>query len=150
MIKITEYRYIKTTYESKINWRSTVDYLRCSPKFNGSPRRDHVLVNTTQGVMFGQLVFVFTMKIYDTIYPIALIRPFAKEKGKGANLQKDKDHGFLRLRKLPGTKTEFIFARSIIRGALLVPARDADENYLVFHVADGDIMVRVREILQQK
>ncbi len=26
-----------------------------------------------------------------------------------------------------------------------VPARDAAENYFVFHVADGDIMVRVRE-----
>ena len=149
MIKLTEFRYIKATYESKINWRSSVDYLRCSPDFNGSPRHDHVLVNTMQGIMFAQLLFVFTMKISDIIYPIALILPFTREKSKGANLQKDKDHGFLRLRKLKETKIEFIFARSIIRGALLVPARDVDDNYLVFHVSDTDIAARVREILQQ-
>lgn len=149
-MKITEFRYIKATYESRINWRSTVDYLRCSPEFINSPRHDHVLVNTAQGVMFAQLVFVFTMKISETIYPIALIHPFTREKSKGANLQKDKDHGFLRLRKLKDTKTEFIFARSIIRGVLLVPARDVVNNYLVFHVSDGDITVRVREILQQE
>lgn len=147
---MTEFRFIKATYESRINWRSTVDYLRCSPKFHGSPRHDHVLVNTAQGVIFAQLVFVFTMKISNGIYPIALIHPFAREKSKGANLQKDKDHGFLRLRKLKETKTEFIFSRSIIRGALLVPAKDVVDNYLVFHVADEDIAVRVREILQQQ
>lgn len=144
---MTEFRYIKATYESRINWRSTIDSLRCSPNFHDAIRRDHVLVNTTQGVIFAQLVLVFTLKILKVIYAIALIHPFAREKSKGARLQKDKDLGFLRLRKLKDTKTEFIFIRSIIRGAVLVPDEDVVGNYLVFHDLDGDMAVRVREML---
>ena len=149
MIKIVEFRFIKATYESRINWRSTVDSLRCSPNFHGSTRRDHVLINTMQGAVFAQLVLVFTLKILNVTYPVALIHPFARETSRGSRLQKDKDLNFLRLRKLKDAKTEFIFVRSIIRGAVLVPDEAVTDNYLVFHDLDGDMFVRVREMLKQ-
>lgn len=109
------------------------------------------MVNTTEGVIFAQLIFVFTIKIADVIYPIALILPFTYNTSKSTTRQtKDKDLQFLRVRKPKDTGTEFIMARSIIRGAVLVPSYDADREYVVFDVLDSDTVVRVRRILKNQ
>lgn len=147
--KIKEFRFIKAAYESRVTWRTNIDYLRCSPKFNEEPRYDNVLVNTTQGIIFAQLVFVFTLQISSEVYPIALIQPFKRAKATGATLQKDKDLRFFRLRKQKDVQTEFIFVRSIVCGVVLVPARDKDkpDDYLVFDVMDSDMLLRIKELL---
>ncbi|KAF8197090.1 hypothetical protein BJ912DRAFT_1020953 [Pholiota molesta] len=149
--KITEFHFIKVAYESRINWKTSVDYLRCSPNFNHAARYDCVIVDTTSGVIFAKLALVFTIQISGNIYPLALVHPFTREYLKPKDsilLEKDKDLRFLRLRKLKDKKAEFIFARCIIRGVVLVPALDKEDNYLVFDMADTDITVRVREILE--
>ncbi|KAF8148377.1 hypothetical protein BJ912DRAFT_1125700, partial [Pholiota molesta] len=146
--KIREFRFLKATYESWVSSRAVTDYLRCSPNFNHQPRYDHVIVNTPQGPIFAQLVFTFTLKIAKQQYPIALIQPFERVKSTGAQLKKDSDLRFLRLRKVKDTKTEFIFVRSIIRGLVIVPAFDKAEEYVVFDVLDSDMMLRVKEMLR--
>ncbi|TFY76117.1 hypothetical protein EWM64_g7894 [Hericium alpestre] len=57
---IQEYQLLKVTYESMVDWRAKTDYLRCSPLFHGSPRRDFVIVDMIRGNIFGQLLFMFT------------------------------------------------------------------------------------------
>jgi len=101
-----------------------------------------VLINTAQGVLFAQLIFVFSVQFLETIYPMALIQGLTPS---ATQRQKDKDLRFLRLKKLK--KTEFIFARSIIRGAVLLPAGDTNGDYIVFDLLDCDMCMRIQEIL---
>jgi hypothetical protein len=129
------------SYESRITWKAVTDYLRCSPRFFDAPRYDYALINTAQGVLFAQLVFVFSIQLSETIYPMALIQGFTP----ATRLQKDKDLRFLRLKKLK--KTELIFARSIIRGAVLLPAGDTDGDYIVYDLTDQDMCMRIQKIL---
>ena len=135
------------SYESRVTWKAIVDYLRCSPCFYNAPRYDYVLVNTVQGVIFAQLVFVFTVNFLETVYPIALIQGFAKANSSAAITKKDNDLRFLRLRKLKDTRTELIFVRSIIRGAILLPAGDKEGDYIVFDLVDSDMCMRIQELL---
>ena len=133
------------SYESRVTWKAITDYLRCSPNFFNAPQDDYVLVNTVQGVLFAQLVFVFSIQISETIYPLALIQGFGPAKPSPAQLRKDTDLRFLRLKKLK--KTELIFARSIIRGAVLLPAGDTDGDFIVFDLIESDMFMRIQEIL---
>lgn len=138
---------MKATYESWVSWRAKTDYLWCSPKFNNEPQYDYVLVNTHEGTIFTQLVFIFILQISGKPYPIALIQPFKRVKTSGTILEKDKDLHFLRLHKEKETKTEFTFMRTILWGVVLIPALDKPDDYLVFDVCDSDIMLRVKELL---
>ena len=42
---------------------------------------------------------------------------------------------------------EFIWARSIIRGAVIVPAYDNENHSIVFDIVDADMVLRVIDIL---
>ncbi len=145
--QITEFRFLKSFYESRITWRMDTDYLRCTPSHFNEARHDCVIVNTGDRVMFAQLVFIFTISIRGTTYPIALIRPFRRETGTAAMKRKDCDLRFLRIRIQPPTSTEFIWARSIIRGTLVFPAFDKESDTIVFDLVDPDMYVRIQEIL---
>jgi hypothetical protein len=103
-------------------------------------------VNTAQGVIFAQLVFVFTVNFLETVYPIALIQGFARAKSSAAIIKKDIDLHFLHLRKLKDIHTEFVFARSIIHGAILLPAGDREGDYIVFDLVDTDMCMRIQEL----
>lgn len=102
-------------------------------------------INTAQGVLFAQLIFVFSVQFSETMYPMALIQGFTPANPSAAQRQKDKDLRFLRLKKLK--KTELIFARSIIRGAVLLPAGDTNGDYIVFDLTDTDMCMRIQEML---
>lgn len=128
-----------------------VDHLRCHVSFNNAPRYDCVMLHTSSGPVFARLVFVFTLAISGIDYPIALVQPFARCKPAQNLLKKDQDLRFLRVRQVKEEKTEFIFARSIIRGAVLIPAGDeglTGSSYIVYDVLDSDMMLRVKSILQ--
>ncbi|KAH9175743.1 hypothetical protein EDB89DRAFT_1833379, partial [Lactarius sanguifluus] len=121
--KITEYRSMKVWYESMVDWRQYLDYLYCSPNFHGQERHDFVILKTTDGFIFAELLFIFTTS------------------SKDINL---------RLRRLcPKSSTEFFFVQSIVRGAPLIPTFDnMSGDYLVMDVVDhnGDLFVRCNEI----
>jgi hypothetical protein len=42
---------------------------------------------------------------------------------------------------------EFVWAQTIVRGAVIVPANDLENHSIVFDVLDADIYLRVRDIL---
>ena len=98
--------------------------------------------------MFAQLIFVFVTKIDDIDYPWAFIQPYDSPIGPLTN--KEKDLKLLRVRAQPRASAEFVDARSIIRGILLIPTFEKDGDYFVFDVLDDDLFMRVQEIWKEK
>jgi hypothetical protein len=141
--KITEFRFLKVNYESLVDFCQTMDYLRCSPSFHNLPQYDCVIVNTTTGVFFVRLLFLFTCDINNTPYPIALVRPYDAPVGR--RLQKDKHMKFWRVRQR-GTVSEFILAESIIRGVALAPDPTTVGDFLVMDTIDSDIFLRMKQM----
>jgi hypothetical protein len=68
-----EFHFIKAQYESKVTWKTDTDYIRCSPKYHNYPRYDCVLLNTSNGPVFAQLVLVFVVVVDGKDYSIALV-----------------------------------------------------------------------------
>jgi len=60
--------------------------------------------------------------------------------------KRDEHLGYLRLRPCTDTNTSFIFLESIIRGALLIPTTEAEDEHLVFDLLDDDAFVRCRKV----
>ncbi|KAH9024194.1 hypothetical protein EDB85DRAFT_2075196 [Lactarius pseudohatsudake] len=142
--KLTEYRSMKVCYESKVDWQQYLDYLYCSPSFHSQERHDFVILKTTTGFIFAQLLFIFTCSVAGNSHPICLTRPLDAPMGQ----PRIKDRS-LRLRRLRSkSSTEFFFVRSIVRGAPLIQAFDNSDDYFVMDVVDhsGDLLIRCEEI----
>lgn len=122
--------------------------MRCSPNFYNQPRYDAVLIQTTEGMIFGRLLALFiaqpTKKHKGA--PIALILPYDGT-FRTNERNKDQHFGLHRVRPFPQAKAELFAAQSIIRGGLLIPAYDTDTDYFVFDVLDGDMFLRMREVM---
>ncbi|KAJ6539999.1 hypothetical protein DFH09DRAFT_929817, partial [Mycena vulgaris] len=76
------FQFLKVHYESLSSWTSTIDYLRCNPTFQGHPRYDCVLVETVDGPIFAQLVYVFSCTVEKKVHLFALILPFDTPTGR--------------------------------------------------------------------
>ncbi|KAJ6554445.1 hypothetical protein B0H19DRAFT_1294201 [Mycena capillaripes] len=139
---IVPFQFLKVYYDSLSDWKPTVDYLRCNPKFHGHPRYDYVLVKTTDKPIFAQLIYLFSCAVGDKSYPLALILPLDAPIGRVT--RKDKLLRFRRVRAKPRRQAEFISVRSIIRGAVLVADFDKLGDFLVFDVLDGDTSLRLK------
>ncbi|KAI9428775.1 hypothetical protein H4582DRAFT_2091022 [Lactarius indigo] len=142
--KITEYRSMKVCYESKVDWEQYLDYLYCSPNFHGRKRYDFVILMTTEGFIFAELKFIFTVSVAEDKYPICLVCPLDASTGPPRAKEKD-----LRLRRLRARRSmEFFFAQSIVRGAPLIQDFNKHGDYLVMDVVDhtGDLFIRCNEI----
>ena len=147
-LQISEYRYLKVTYESKITWQAATDHLRCNPNFQKKPRYDCVIINTTTGIIFAKLIFIFTTKIDDTRHPWAFIQPYDLPIGRLTD--KEKELELFRVRAQPRGSAEFVDARSIIRGVLLVPTFEKEDDYFIFDVLDADLFLRMKELWKEK
>jgi len=143
-LQVKEYCFLKANYESMVDWKLATDYLRCSPKFHNHPRYDCVIISTTEKIIFGQLIFVFTCTLdgSDASYPIALIHLFNVPTGPPPQL--DRDLGFLRLKKASPNACEFISIHSIIRGALLAEDFANPGDFLVIDILDADMFLRLK------
>jgi len=121
-----------------------IDIIYSSPRFHDRERHDFAIVQTTNGCIFAQLLFLFSCSVADRIFTICLVRPL------DAPIRtppiKDRDLGLCRVRAR--ANTEFIFARSILRGAPLVQDFNKAGDYLVMDVVDhtGDLFLRCHEI----
>ena len=131
-------------YENLVTWKESTDYLRCTPRFFNHPRYDSVIVETLNGPIFAHLICIFNYCVGDIDYPTALIQPCDAPIGRLR--RKDVDLCLTRVRCKPRDRAEFISVRSIIRGAVLVPAFDKDDDFLVMDVLDADMFVRVRKM----
>ena len=86
--------------------------------------------------------------IGDTKYPWAFIQPYDSPIRELTD--KEKALELLRVRAQPRGSAEFVDARSIIRGVLLVPTFEKEGDYFVFDVLDADLFLRVRELLKER
>lgn len=135
---------MKVDYESMVDWRQWTDYLRCSPMFHGKPRYDCIIINTMDGLIMGQLVFMFTCEVSKTPYPLALIRPF-EPPGSQPTI-KDRELGFYRFRAKPRGSCEFFSVQSIVRGVLLVEDKTRYGEYLVLDSVDPDMFLCMKAL----
>ncbi|KAH9029823.1 hypothetical protein EDB85DRAFT_1866919 [Lactarius pseudohatsudake] len=135
---------MRVWYESMVDWQQYQDYVYCTPLFHGKERHDFVILKTTNGFIFAELLFIFTTSVAEHRFPICLVRPF-----DAAIQPRSKDIN-LRLRRLcPKSSTEFFFAQSIVRGAPLIPTFDnMSGDHFVMDIVDhnGDLFVRCNEI----
>jgi hypothetical protein len=127
-----------------VTWELVADYLRCSPQFHNHPRYDFVLVHTLDKLIFAQLIFAFSIVIGNDTYPIVLIQPL--DAPPGSRSIKEKELNLIRLRPRPRASSEFIFVRSIIRGAPVAKDFGKPYDYLVMDTVDPDLFFRLKSI----
>jgi hypothetical protein len=75
--------------------------------------------------------------------PIALVQPFTEIT---TLRKKDKDLCLHRLQVMPREKAIFVPARSIIRGAYIIPEGLKEKTSLVVDVVDTDMFLRINEM----
>jgi hypothetical protein len=104
-------------------------------------------VQTTTGCIFAQLLLIFFCSISGTTFAICSIQPL--DALIRAPPTKDRELGLCCVRAQ--NEPEFIFARSIVRGAPLIQDFDKQGDYFVMDVVDhtGDMFLRCEEILPQ-
>ncbi|KAJ7622984.1 hypothetical protein B0H17DRAFT_1164466 [Mycena rosella] len=134
--KISPHKILKVFYQSLEDWADEADYLRCNPSFHGRPRYDGALVKTPAGEIFVKLIYMFKI---DLGQPLDVLT--------GRISAKDRALKFIRVRERPRQAAEFIFVRTIIRGAVLVAAGDEDSDHLVMDVVDGDMYLRLKGLV---
>ncbi|TEB18351.1 hypothetical protein FA13DRAFT_1822013 [Coprinellus micaceus] len=155
---IQEHRMLRVLYESKETWQWESNILRCSPSFYNNPRYDSVMIQVDDGhPLFARLLHLFTVaNSHDPTsprIPLALILPY-----DGHVTQQEVTHdsflGFHRIRPQVKPIPEVVFARWIIRGALLIPSFGDDEDdismtadHFVFDILDSDMFLRMRDII---
>lgn len=123
-------------------------------------RYDSVIINDGNGnesddngtiPLFARLLALFVVQDDKSKpgVPLALVLPYD---GKVSRAQRRKDvklGNFYRVQpKARNAKPEVIFARSIIRGAVLVSTYKDQESYFVFDVLDSDMFLRISSILK--
>ncbi|KAG1731406.1 hypothetical protein EDB19DRAFT_2008263 [Suillus lakei] len=139
---VTKHRFVKVNFESIVDWRTTTDYLRCSPSFHNFPRYDCVILQTQAGVIFGRLLMLFTCVVDGQTHPVALVHPYDAPVGQRS--LKDKHFQFWRVRQRPRISSEFFSVHSIIRGAALVEDHSIPGDYLVIDTIDTDMFLRMK------
>ncbi|KAG1748380.1 uncharacterized protein EDB91DRAFT_1235712 [Suillus paluster] len=141
---ITEFRFIKVNYESLVDWRVSMDYLRCNPMFHGLPRYDCVILQTEAGAIFTKLLLIFTCTVGDVQYPIALTLPY--DQPVGARPRKDKHFKFWWVKAKPRASAECFSVQSIVRGCVLAEDSTRPNEFLVVDTIDTDMFLWMKEI----
>ncbi|KAI9435631.1 hypothetical protein BJY52DRAFT_1197489 [Lactarius psammicola] len=93
--------------------------------FHGHERHDFMILKTTTGFIFAQLVFIFTISVAECKYPLCMASSSPREAIDGV-----------------------LFAQSIVRGAPLIQDFAKLGDYFVMDVVDhtGDLFLRCDEI----
>lgn len=132
------------TYNSLVDWTPSTDYVCCNPKFHGHPRYDFVIANLGRGLVFAQLVFVFTCKVSGQNYRLALVQPLSKPSRATAK-EADRVASIHRWHARDRKSCEVIPLDCIVRGALLVKDTKYKGDYFVIDTLDGDMYLRVKQ-----
>ncbi|KAG2137820.1 hypothetical protein BD769DRAFT_1351482 [Suillus cothurnatus] len=142
--QIYEHRYLKVNYESTVDWKQVTDHLRCNPQFYGSPRFDHALIQlTAEATAFVRLVFLFRCRI-PNIGPMefALVQPYTARISGPRRM--DRPLKLTRVKALPRACSIFVPLSSFIRGAVLVPDSEHQDEYIVVDHIDSDMFLRMK------
>lgn len=139
-------------FTSKETWDSESNVVRCHPDFYRNRRFESVMINTgsPERPLFARLLALFSIQDKKgegkKSFPLALIVPYEGSVGNPQR-QRDKNRGeFYRVCATKKVKPELVFARTIIRGAVLCSTYSTTDDYFVFDVLDSDMFLRVREL----
>ena len=124
-----------------------IDIVHCNPHFHDRERRDFVIVQTTNGCIFAQLLFIFSCSVADRIFTVCLVRPL--DAPIRTPPVKDRNLGLCHVRAR--ANNEFIFAQSILRGAPLIQDFNKGGDYFVMDVVNhtGNLFLHCHEIFPQ-
>ncbi|KAJ7265959.1 hypothetical protein B0H12DRAFT_1046401 [Mycena haematopus] len=131
-------------YQSKVDWRSGRDILRCNPRFHGAPRFDSVMYeDDNDSLAMGQFHFLFRCHLpSDSALDLAMVLPFRRTAWQ-PNTRTDCP---IR-QKLPVKSSQFIALEYIVRGALLSPIFGGkDGMHYIIDCVDEDMYLRVHNI----
>jgi hypothetical protein len=135
------------TFTSRVTWQTEIDHLRCNSSFNNKPRYDYALISTPDGgVIFAQLLFMFTTATKVKIFPWILIQPLDAHVPQPN--PRERDFQLFRIRAR--TSSCFISAKSIIRGVVVIPTYAKEGDYYVFDLLDDDIFFRLRDLWKER
>ena len=131
-------------YVSTVDWREATDHLRCNPRFHGRPRFDCALIQlTTEKTVFVRLVLIFKCRISNIgSFEFVLVQPYTA--GIGGPRRVDRTFKLTRVKAVHRVSSIFIPLSSFIRGAVLVPDPDHQDEYFVVDHIDGDMFVRMK------
>ncbi|KAI6156008.1 hypothetical protein BKA82DRAFT_3967167 [Pisolithus tinctorius] len=141
---VKEYRYLLVNYESTVTWNQCTDRLRCNPSFFGVPRYDCVLIQYTETeTAFVRLICMFSCVIPDIgSMEFILAQPFMTRIGPARTI--DHDLRLKRVKSVPRAASIFIPLCSIIRGAILAPDTEHDDEFFVVEQLDSDMFLRTQ------
>ncbi|KAF8184612.1 hypothetical protein K438DRAFT_2020332 [Mycena galopus ATCC 62051] len=140
-IQIEQCKVIYVDYQSKVDWRSARDILRCNPN---APRFDCIIYETdNDSLAMGELHFVFRCHLPgNAALDLAMVCPFRKTSWQ-PNTRTD-----CPIReKMPVTTSSFVALEHVVRGALICPIFDGKEGmHYVVDCVDEDMYLRVNNI----
>ncbi|KAI0684537.1 hypothetical protein BC835DRAFT_1292984 [Cytidiella melzeri] len=139
--------YMLVDFEHKVSWRTNTDrlYCRSTPDYN-TERFDCALIHMSDTeVMFCRLVRIFVYSTGEQKFALALIQPMATVARRA-----DAALALCRLREKPRRESMVVPARSIIRGAVIVPDRQHDGEYTLMDGLDTDHFLRMMSLFQNR
>ncbi|KAJ6509636.1 hypothetical protein DFH09DRAFT_942461 [Mycena vulgaris] len=141
---IQQCRIMYVEYQSKVDWRSATDILRCNPLFHGRPRFDSMIYEEDNSPLaVGELHFVFRCHLPgNAVIDLALVRPF----GTTAWQPNTRTDCLIR-KELPLNNCHFIALEHVVRGILLCPIFGGQDGmHYIVDCIDEDMYLRVNNI----
>ncbi|KAG1850743.1 hypothetical protein C8R48DRAFT_750083 [Suillus tomentosus] len=147
--QIHEHRYLKVNYELMVDWKQATDHLWCNPQFHGLPWFDHALIQlTVDETIFVCLIFLFRCCISNLgSFEFALIQLYTARINSARRT--DRFFKLTRVKAVPRASSIFVPLKSFIRGALLVPDPEYQDEYLVVDHIDSDMFLRMKAQVPQ-
>lgn len=112
-----------------------------------------MLVNSTEGPFFARLCFLFSLSAsrHSEPIPLAVVLPYDGKVDRRIREQDWESFELFRVKEPLNAQPEIVFARSILRGGVLVPTGDEMEKerpkeLYVFDLIDPDMFLRMREM----
>ncbi|KAG2045352.1 hypothetical protein BDR03DRAFT_848345 [Suillus americanus] len=140
-MQIHEHCYLKVNYKSTVDWKQVTDHLRCNPQFHRLPRFDHALIQlTVEETIFVRLIFLFRCCIPNFgSFEFALVQPYTAR--INGSRRTDRFFKLTRVKTVPRASSIFVPLSSFIRGAVLVPDPDHQDEHLIVDHIDSDMFL---------
>ncbi|KAJ7220703.1 hypothetical protein GGX14DRAFT_559495 [Mycena pura] len=140
--QIEQCKVIYVDYQSKVDWRSARDILRCNPHFHGAPRFDSVIYED-DGNPLALVEFHFIFRCHlpsGAVLDLALVQPFHETKWQ------PKTRTDCPIREISKT-WKFIALEQVVRGALLCPIFGGKDGvHYIVDCIDEDMYLRLHDI----
>ncbi|KAG1874443.1 hypothetical protein F4604DRAFT_1880894 [Suillus subluteus] len=140
--QIHEHHYLKVNYESMVDWKQVTDHLQCNPQFH------RVATLMAEETIFVRLIFLFRCSISNFgSFEFVLVQPYTVRINSACRT--DHFFKFTHVKAVPRASSIFVPLSSFIRGAVLVPDPDHQDEHLVVDHIDSDMFLRMKAQVPQ-